>query len=528
MAQGTDILEADSVKKAHLPSLEYRGQQYVFDSGVRLGSGGMAEVYVGQQRDDPNVHVAIKVPLPGLDPAVAELFLREAEAARRISNRHVVSVVDWGDQPPFIAFEFIEGVTLSQEIYARKADGRSWPEGKLIGLYHELAVGMSAVSQEVIHRDLKSDNIFLDNGVVKVSDFGIAKYVGEVTRSKTFKGWGTAAYMAPETFRSESINWLADQYSLGVVFFEMATLERPFSGDFGELEQQHLYERPPRVSTVATGLSERLASLIARMLEKQPEQRFQSWDDILGELEELSKGVPKEPDDGAEDPLVKKAARQVEEARTRDLERKRRADEKRDEVARRRNLLDYWVRELFDATRSRVDRLNASLGEETVKFEAAEGPFSEDNIPGKLCGVSFLHSGLTIRLEALPYNGPQGVALWGTFQARTSKRAAVGNFLLIDEPPPYGTWHEVGMKVSGLVSGRSPVIEGEDEGCRYEVVGGDRLVVARNWKGLIYQRDLRNAMSVVGYREEPLDFEALLNQLMDLVVEDAAAEPPRG
>ena len=502
--------------------MEYRGQQFIFESGARLGGGGMAEVYHGTRRDDPVVHVAIKIPLPRLDPAIRDLFLREAEAAQRVSSPHIVKVVDWGDNPPFIAFEFIEGTTLAQEIYGRQGENRLWSERELAGLYRQLASGMLAINQEVIHRDIKPDNIFLQDAVLKVSDFGIAKYVGEVTRSKTLKGWGTAAYMAPETFRGESVDWHADQYSLGVVFYEVATLQRPFTGDWDHLESRHLYERPPRVTGVVDSLPERLATLIARMLEKRPDQRFQSWQDILTELEVLEKGQASERKKRVEDPLVKKAAEQVETVRSRELEREKKQEEERDEVNRRKGLLDYWAGEFFSSVRSRVDELGASLGEESLQFSTRDALPNKDGVAGQRCGVGFLNSGLTITVEGMSIKEAAEVVLWGTFQVRTNARAAVGNLLLIKDSPPYGTWYEVGMKMLGGVSGGG--IEGEDEGCQYEVIGGDRLVLARNSKGLLYQRELRNAISMVNYREELLDFEALLLQLMEILIEDASIE----
>lgn len=180
--------------------MEYRGQRYTFDADARLGSGGMAEVYLGVRRDAPQKHVALKIPLPGLHPELRDLFLREAQAAQKVSGPNVVEVVDWGAEPPFIAFEFIEGPTLERVLVARRGDGRYWPEAELIEMYQQLVDAMASINQEVIHRDLKPANIFVAKGLLKVADFGISKYVGEGTRTKTFKGWGTAPYMAPETW----------------------------------------------------------------------------------------------------------------------------------------------------------------------------------------------------------------------------------------------------------------------------------------------------------------------------------------
>lgn len=110
---------------------------------------------------------------------------------------------------------------------------------------------MKAINAKVVHRDLKPANIFFEVGRLRVGDFGLAKNVDETTRTLTFKGRGTASYVAPEVWRSEHYTWAADQYSLGIVFFELATLSRPFDGRTNEeLCRQHLFVAPPLVSDV--------------------------------------------------------------------------------------------------------------------------------------------------------------------------------------------------------------------------------------------------------------------------------------
>jgi serine/threonine protein kinase len=186
----------------------------------------MAEVFLGSYKnaDGGNSDVAIKVPLPTLPQNVLDLFIREAEVASRVTDTQVVRVVYPGEKPAFIAFEYVEGNTFNREIAQRRLNTQYASDRELVADVLQLVRGMKAINVEVIHRDLKPDNIFLTDGVYKISDFGISRYVDEITRSNTFKGWGTAAYMAPEAFRSESVDWRSDQYSLGIVFYEMAGL----------------------------------------------------------------------------------------------------------------------------------------------------------------------------------------------------------------------------------------------------------------------------------------------------------------
>lgn len=497
--------------------MEYRGQQFIFDAQARLGAGGMAEVYLGILRDDPSIRVAIKIPLPDLDDNYRSLFLREADAAQAVNNTHVVHVVDWGDGPTFIAYEFIEGGTLVNELRRRQGEQLFWSEEQLINLYRQLVEAMTAINEIVIHRDLKPENIFLQDSILKVSDFGISKYVGEVTRSKTFKGWGSAPYMAPETFRGESIDWRADQYSLGVIFYEMATLQRPFTGDWEALERMHLYERPSRVTSVRKDVSERLASMIAKMLEKRAEDRWPSWQKLAAELDAIEKRLPaEEQNPREEDTLVHKAAEQIEFLRKKNLQEQQRIEEERREEKEHQQLLDYWTNYFFEKIQKRIEELNESLGDSAIRFERSP----------MWCQLSFINSRLQITLQAVPINAQADFMLWGKVDLTSNLRAMVSNLILLSEPLPYGTWYEVEMKMDPWVRPGVNPDEEDNKGGSYRVIGSERAVLAENWEALQFQREWRNVMSLVGYNEKLLDFEILLEQLMQVLVEDAAVPPP--
>jgi hypothetical protein len=501
--------------------MEYHGQRYTFETTARLGGGGMAEVYLGSCRERPGVNYAIKVPLTTLPSEVRDLFLREAEAGGRVSSPHVVPVIDWGDNPPFIAFEYVEADTLAAVLRRRIGADEFWPLDELLELYLQLVSGMKAINQHVVHRDLKPENIFMAD-VAKISDFGIAKYVGEVTRSKTFKGWGTAPYMAPESFRLDRVDWEADQYSMGVVFFEIATLRRPFTGDWDELERQHLYNRPARITTIVRSCPERLATLVAHMLEKRPGDRFRSWDEIGQEVESLQRGVAEVHDGDGEDPLVHAAAEQLERRRTRLLEQERQQNELTTKIKEREELLGYWADVLFDHVKERIDKINEPLGEgviafQRIPFQRNAGRAQED------CTVSFLSAAMDIRLQTIPPEASEDILLWGYVDLTTNRRLWLGNLLLTNEPPPYGTWFQADLRVSHLM--QSEFRPQDDVGGRYKVEGQERLVLAANWQALLFQRGERNVMSGINYEEKPLEFGALVEETLKMLVEDGNAEP---
>jgi len=333
----------------------YKGQQHQFEEVTLLSdAGGFANVYLAFEIGNPDQKVAIKVPKTGLPADATNAFLREAEAATKVASAYIVTVVDWGDSPQFIAFEYMASGTLGREIGRRQQAGDPWSLAELLKLFGQLAEGMRAINVEVIHRDLKPDNVYLDAGTPRISDFGISKYVGEVTRTLTFKGAGTALYMAPEAFRLDSVDWKADQYSLGVVFYELATLERPFAGDRDALEKAHLYQAAPRITGMRKELPLRLAQLVARMLEKEPARRFDSWQAIIDELSAIAGDKPVEAVPSAASLLAQRAAAALHQARTAQLAEQEAADQQKAWEAERDQLLEYWARELFKKVVDRV------------------------------------------------------------------------------------------------------------------------------------------------------------------------------
>ena len=497
--------------------MRYTGNKFEFESDVRLGVGGMAEVYLGKRIDEPNSRAALKVPLPSLPDDVKALFLREAEAASAVSSPHIVGVIDWGDSPPFIAFEYVDGDTLGESIADRRAASTHWSESELIALFLQLVDGMEAVNERVIHRDIKPDNIFIEDGTVKISDFGISKYVGEVTRTQTLKGAGTYLYMAPETFKVDSQDWRSDQYSMGIVFYEMATFDLPFTGTKDELEAQHLFSRPSRVSSVRDDLSERFASVVARMLEKQQDQRFESWATIKGELVAIAESSPEgEEEIVAPNPLVAKAASQIDKVRSEALNRQQIRDEETRDLETRNNLVKYWADEFVAQIRERVDAINRDLGSDVILVNRM-------SLPGTLaeieCEVTFLNSRLRLVLGAVPRDESAEILAWGFARLRTPTRVGATNLLLLPKPEPYGSWLEVEMKILGSSSRNNVSAPGD-----FEVLGSGRMVLAMNSEGLLHQRSRRHVISHVTYDESPLDFKRMMDEWLEAFIDNASEE----
>ncbi len=255
-----------------------------------IARGGMSRVYratdVRLLRD-----VALKVLEPSGEPDTRrmERFLLEARITASLDHVNVVRVYDVGvfQGHPYIVEELLDGETLRDRL-ARGA--LSADEARRIVL--ELARGLSAAhAAGLVHRDLKPENVVLTSrGVTKVLDFGIAKLGGDVLPGglTTLPGvlLGTASYLAPEHVRGEAVDARADLFATGAMFFEMLTGTRPFARAH-TIDTLHaiVHDEAPRVSAYVGNVPRTLEAIVARLLEKVRESRFQSARDLEWALE---------------------------------------------------------------------------------------------------------------------------------------------------------------------------------------------------------------------------------------------------
>jgi len=253
--------------------------------GRVLGRGGMCIVY---QAWDTRLqrHVAVKRLEPPLnqDPRTRARFDREGRALAQLSHPNLVTLIDRGstETDDYLVFEYVEGRSLKELI--REGPLSVADVGRIAG---QVAEGLAAAHRlGIIHRDIKPQNILIDrSGTAKVTDFGIA--IGpdwtRVTRAGSVIG--SARYMSPEQIRSKPVDARSDIYSLGVVMYEMLAGKPPFDGtNMPEIARMHLSASPPPLSAVRTDLPEGLEKVVRRCLEKLPEDRFASMDELLGAL----------------------------------------------------------------------------------------------------------------------------------------------------------------------------------------------------------------------------------------------------
>lgn len=253
-----------------------------------LGSGGMGVVFKAFD-EELRRPVALKVLNRELSSSATarRRFVREARAAAAVNHSNVVTIhgVETHNELPFIVMECVSGISLRERLRRQRLEPL-----EVLRISAQIATGLAAAHlQGVIHRDIKPGNILLEDGQsrVKITDFGLARAaIDNVELTSRYRALGTPAYMSPEQVRGETIDARSDLFSLGCVMYAMFTGHSPFHGRTAlECSRKVVDETPPPLNIVDPNAPPFLAEIVSRLLEKNPDHRFQSAQELAALLD---------------------------------------------------------------------------------------------------------------------------------------------------------------------------------------------------------------------------------------------------
>jgi eukaryotic-like serine/threonine-protein kinase len=259
----------------------------------QVGSGGMSKVYRAHDRLlERTVALKILHEHYSQDDEYVERFRREARAVAQLAHPNVVTVIDRGEHEArqYIVFEYVDGENLKQLV---EREG-PLPVRQVIELGLQVAHALaSAHARGVVHRDVKPQNVLLsEEGVPKVTDFGIARTSDVESVTLTGTVMGTSEYISPEQARGEAVDFRSDVYSLGAILFELCTGDVPYPGENPvSVAMRHLHEPVPSARERRRDVPSRLDAAIRRAMAKDPAERFGSMDELIAELEACLRGL---------------------------------------------------------------------------------------------------------------------------------------------------------------------------------------------------------------------------------------------
>ncbi|WP_372365210.1 serine/threonine-protein kinase [Candidatus Uabimicrobium sp. HlEnr_7] len=248
----------------------------------RLGRGGMGIVYKAEDETLKRT-VAIKVLINSqIDTVHSERFVREAQTVASLNHPNIMQIHDISKlgNNYYLVVEYIEGEPLSHIIRAQSP----LDVDRALLIVKKVAEGLDAAHKlKIIHRDIKPANIMVSKGSEpKVTDFGLAKMPSAASLSQSGQVVGTPSYMAPEQVEGKPVDNRSDLYSLGITLYEMLCANLPFKGDnLYNIMMAHVHKNPVDIGKYNSKIDEALASIVAKMMAKNPEDRFQNGKQIV-------------------------------------------------------------------------------------------------------------------------------------------------------------------------------------------------------------------------------------------------------
>lgn len=272
-----------------------------------LGAGGMGEVYLAEDKKlDRKVAVKILNERFSRDESNLRRFVSEAKAASALNHPNILVIHEIGEsnEAHYIVSEYVKGETLRDVLREKSSPKLS----EILDIAIQIAGALAAAHEaHLAHRDIKPENVMIrPDGFVKVLDFGLAKLVEQknksvlgledstVAQNETAKGviLGTVNYMSPEQAKGERVDERTDIFSLGVVLYEMVTGRTPFAGDsMSETFANLINAEPSPLTRYAANVPDELQRIVAKMLRKNRDERYQTMRDVLTDLKDLRENL---------------------------------------------------------------------------------------------------------------------------------------------------------------------------------------------------------------------------------------------
>ena len=269
---------------------------------AEIARGGMGSVELARVEDGrlAGQIVAVKRLHPNIasDPQFVSMFLDEAWLTAALHHVNVVAVAAWGDDDRgmFLAIEFVQGVSLARLLKESKVNKEMFAERTVANLCSQICGGLTAAHGlrgvdgallGLVHRDLTPGNVLVTfDGLVKIVDFGIAKAEERISHTRTGTLKGKPAYMAPEQARGGKVDARADIFSFGVLMFELLAGRRPWTSKAAfDVMMEIAGDPPPKLSELRPALNPEFIAIVEKCLEKKPDDRFSSAEEIQARLD---------------------------------------------------------------------------------------------------------------------------------------------------------------------------------------------------------------------------------------------------
>lgn len=344
----------------NIPSIQK--ENHIFDDFKYFTRGGMGEIYRGFDKSN-NSEVILKL-IPIDDSSYENLLKTEIDVSIGFDNpniamtRHGGKIELEGTQYFFLIQDFYKNGNLRKQIKS----GQSFEN--CFSQILDILNGMKEISSKIVHRDLKPENILIDDdNHLRVSDFGLAKYIDEQTRTKSFKGSGTRPYMAPECWTNSPNTIAMDIYALGIIFFEILTGKMPFIGsDDMEWSQLHIFTPMPSVLDYRPDCPIKVNQIIQKMTAKRFADRYKSIDEII---ESFTQAIDLQKSTNA---ATQKLASLGNSTLQRHSEQELKKLKEQEEFEKFKNMIDFHVNELYSRIDNIVTSVNDNLESEKIKI----------------------------------------------------------------------------------------------------------------------------------------------------------------